>query len=127
MAYVHHETRIKGKYKEQSLIFVARWFFAVAFECTFMYTSIDSKNLKSINISESNQQHAKPLIEHSILVEIHRDRQLHIAFQEKTISQFFESPGLELPILDLRLSINKKTKQNSKTNMYSWPLTNSEK
>ena len=44
--------------------FVARCFFAVAFECTFMYSSIDIKNLKNIKISESYQKHAKPLIKH---------------------------------------------------------------
>ena len=30
-AYVRHKSKLKGKYKEGSLIFVARWFFAVGF------------------------------------------------------------------------------------------------
>ena len=39
-----------------------------------MYTSVDRKSLKSINISESYQKHAQPLIEQNLVVKIQRNR-----------------------------------------------------
>ena len=84
-------------------------------------------------MSESYQKHATPLIEHSTLMNMKRNRINHKTIQQITIFNISWSPGLELPISDHRLSIsrrkkqkNNKNKQRTKKTMNSWLSANSE-